>query len=217
MESMGKERGRTSPNSFIKAIAVEAILVIVVIVIVLGALNYFGVFSISKVIPPLGFLPQSSDVLQKIQDVPSLNQIKGGVGIEIEKEDEFKELIESWGVFNKKYNDNPLQGETNETPVRKITVGVSDVMFNTYRVYENTTLMTTTGLTITPGVFDLHVYVAQDLSSRSKEEIEKYIQESVVTALYSKGKNLDPEDEKVKEQIQGVISSIGDTQYIILK
>jgi len=166
---------------------IESGLIVVVIIGAFIALNYFGIFPLSRLFPNLfGGLPQNNEIIKKVNKIfvdpnqpavqPSVTPVKydknakpsievvsdiKGYDISIQNNDQLMQLMKSWNVFENEYSTTyGSHGSTGGYPLKKIVVHLTDKEQKANIQAKDLNNIYAGSLTeITPGTFSILIYL----------------------------------------------------------
>lgn len=143
---------------------VEIVAVILFIGGVLAVLNYVGIISLSSInsaiFSNLPVKEQESEQIEVVSDIP-------GYSLKLENEEELLKILESWGVYGKDYGITyGAMGNTEGKPLETIVIHLVDQPQGTNAFGRDKTkegIYSSSLTTISPGRFDINIYISKDI------------------------------------------------------
>lgn len=183
------EKSSLSPSAQ-KGIAVAGILILVVIIVVIYLRSNFstkmktGVPSPTKNLTNSTPVYPSSTALDKRAEDISIKSEAGGYTVELLNKKDLISLLSSWNIYNRNY-DYPNEGSTKNTPLKLIFLHlVTDSRYISKTYIDDSKEILQTGLTISPGIFDVFLYVNPEILTGDIKRSNKIINMELLSRFY---------------------------------
>lgn len=162
--------------------------------------------------------PATAQLDKKTEDISIKSEVSGYT-VELSNKKELLSLLSSWSIYNRNY-EYPNEGSTKKKPLKLVFLHlVTDSRYISKTYIDESKEILQTGLTISPGIFDVFLYVNPEIITKDIKRSNQIVNMELLSRFYflAFSNNETLINSKNKAELGSIFKKYGQSPFLTIK